>query len=139
MGNSEKPWCPVRALRHYLHRTTFQRKSVPSDHLFLTSTRPYRPATKATLSRWIISIVTDSLSQSASTYDNNQTTRALAHDLRSQVSSWALYKGSSLSDIIEAAGWRTSTTFQQVYMKDVLTSGQRVVVAALSRSRDSRQ
>ena len=58
------------------------------------------------------------------------------------VSSWALYKhdkGVSLSDIMEAAAWRSSTTFQQVYMKDVLTPGQAVAVAALKDSRDRRQ
>ena len=59
------PWCPVRALKFYLHRTKPGTKPYRGemDSLFLTTSKPVRVASKQTLSRWIISVIRDSISR----------------------------------------------------------------------------
>ena len=52
-------WCPVRALKFYFHRTKPYRGEM--DSLFLTTSKPVRVASKQTLSRWIISVIYDSI------------------------------------------------------------------------------
>ena len=127
------PWCPVRALKFYLHRTKPYRGEL--DRLFLTTSKPVRVASKQTLSRWIISVIKDSISQEESKLAGSH---VRAHDLRSQTAAWALYKGSSIQDIMEAQGWSSSSTFQSVYLKDVLIpraeSASRVLTTASSSS-----
>jgi integrase len=109
----DAPWCPVRCLKFYLARTKPLRGSV--DALFITHKRPYGPVSSRTLGRWIMVVV-----KSAYEKLNRQPPRMRAHDTRSQASSWALYAGVPLKDIIASAGWKSATTFQQVYLKDVL-------------------
>ena len=128
-----KAWCPVRALKFYLHRTKPYRGEV--DRLFLTTSKPVRVASKQTLSRWIISVIKDSISTEECRLTGSH---VRAHDLRSQTAAWALYKGSSIQDIMEAQGWSSSSTFQSVYLKDVLIpraeSASRVLSTASSSS-----
>ena len=127
------PWCPVRALKFYLHRTNPYRGEM--DILFLTTSKPVRVASKQTLSRWIISVIKDSISREEL---RPAGTHVRAHDLRSQAAAWALYKGPSIQEIMEAQGWSSSSTFQSVYLKDVLIprakSASRVLTAASSTS-----
>ncbi len=109
------PWCPVRALKFYIHRTRPYRGEV--DALFITVNKPIKRASKQTISRWIVSVIKDSI---ASEDNRLLGSRVRAHDLRSQAAAWALYKGSSIKEIMEAQGWSSPTTFQTVYLKDVL-------------------
>ena len=119
------PWCPVRALKYYLHRTKPYRKE---DALFLTVNKP-RKASKRTISRWVISVIRDSIeAEEIQAVGSN----VRCHDLRSQAAAWALYKGASIGDIMEAQGWSSSTTFQTVYLKDVLVPASRVLSSGRS-------
>ncbi len=129
-GSSEKPWCPVRALKTYIRRTKDLRGK--ENHLFITSEAPYRAAARSTISRWIITVIRSALNSHQSRMTG---TRIRAHDTRSQTSSWALYGGVALQDILDAAGWAVPTTFQSVYLKDVLATRGGVATAALTAGR----
>ncbi len=126
------PWCPVRALRYYVHRTRPYRGEI--DALFITVNKPVRRASKQTISRWIVSVIKDSITAE----DNHLIgSRVRAHDLRSQAAAWALYKGCAIKEIMEAQGWSSATTFQSVYLKDVLVpSATKVLMTAHRQSGD---
>ena len=128
----DRAWCPVRCLKAYLNRTRELRGSI--DQLFVTTMEPRRPLSKTALSRWIVALVRrayEKLDQPAPSIR--------AHDTRSQSASWAYYSGVPLPEIMASAGWRTQTTFQQVYLRDVLVTADhrspRTAVAALSAGR----
>ena len=124
------PWCPVRALKFYIDRTAPYRGEV--DSLFLTVNKPIKKASKQTMSRWIVSVIKESISAEDLKLTGS---RIRAHDVRSQVGAWALYKGCSIQDIMEAQGWSSPTTFQNVYLKDVLVpTATRVLSTAGSSS-----
>ena len=126
------PWCPVRALKFYLRRTASYRGKV--DHLFITAQKPFKPASRQTISRWIVSIIKDSLDSELGQLEGSH---VRAHDLRSQTASGALYKGASLKEIMEAQGWSTSTTFQTVYLRDALVPRATTAAKVLSSASSS--
>ena len=124
------PWCPVQALKFYINRTAPYRGEVDSS--FLTVNKPIKKASKQTMSRWIVSVIKESISVEDLKLTDS---RIRAHDVRSQAGAWALYKGCSIQDIMEAQGWSSPTTFQNVYLKDVLVpTATRVLSTAGSSS-----
>ena len=132
------PWCPVRALKYYLQKTERLRlrpDGTTEDRLFLITVSPFTPAKKSTMARWIIQVIKESLSRQESQLAGSH---VRAHDLRAQMASWALYKGASIQEVMDAAGWSSSTTFQSVYLRDPLcaqaTTSARVLSAATSGS-----
>jgi len=129
----EGPWCPLRALRYYLDRT--QPYRLKEDHLFLTVQKPFRAASKQTISRWIVSVIKESISSEELQLSG---THIRAHDLRSQASAWALYRGASLQDIIEAMAWSSSSTFQTTYLKDVLAGRAATATRVLTSASEAR-
>lgn len=126
------PWCPVRALKFYLRRTATYRGEV--DQLFITAQKPFKAASSQTISRWIVSVIRDSLDNELGQLTGSH---VKAHDLRSQAASWALYKGASIKEIMEAQGWSTSTTFQSVYLRDTLVSRVSTAAKVLSAASSS--
>jgi hypothetical protein len=42
-----------------------------------------------------------------------------AHDVRSLSLSWALFQGTSVQDIMEAASWKSENAFTLFYMRDM--------------------
>ena len=46
-----------------------------------------------------------------------------AHDTRRLSSSWALFNGVAVTDIMEAAHWSSENTFTSFYLKDVCHEG----------------
>ena len=132
------PWCPVRVLKYYLQKTEGLRlrpDGTTEDRLFLITVNPFTPAKKSTMARWIIQVIKESLSRQESQLAGSH---VRAHDLRVQMASWALYKGASIQEVMDAAGWSSPTTFQSVYLRDPLcaqaTTSARVLSAATSGS-----
>ena len=128
------PWCPVRALRYYLQKTErlrIRQDGTREDRLFLITVSPFTPAKKSTMARWIIQVIKESLNRKESQLAGSH---VRAHDLRSQMASWALYKGASIQEVMDAAGWSSPSTFQSVYLRDPLcaqaTTSARVLSAA---------
>ena len=102
----DKLWCPVRALKWYVNRTESLRGDCQS--LFVTLRRPHNRASKDTISRWIVEAIVRA-------YPEGLPDRSpRAHDVRALSSSWALFKGVPLEEILQAAAWKTSNAFLAV-------------------------
>ena len=134
-GSSDcRPWCPVRALKYYLQKTErlrIRQDGTREDRLFSHHGQPVYPAKKSTMARWIIQVIKESLNKKELQLAGSH---VRAHDLRSQMASWALYKGASIQEVMDAAGWSSPSTFQSVYLRGPLcaqaTTSARVLSAA---------
>ena len=107
--HEDKRVCPVRALKWYLERTKSIRSS---DRLFLIPRSPFNPASKDTLSRWIVNLISPHASNDESIH---------AHQLRAHATSTAWFKGVSLDNILRAAAWKTPSTFVACYLTNVVS------------------
>ena len=88
----EPKLCVVSHLNDYLKRTKSYRDTYK---LFLTCIKPYREASKDTISRWCKSIIKES-GISIHSYTS--------HSSRAAASSYAKSRGASLSTVIQSAG-----------------------------------
>ena len=93
--------CPAATLQVYLQRTG-QIRGEKDEHLFLTSTKPHRPASSATIARWIKTALT-------------RATIFRAHSARGASTSAAAVAGVSTPKILEAADWSNRSTFERYY------------------------
>nr|XP_055049505.1 uncharacterized protein LOC129434990 [Misgurnus anguillicaudatus] len=102
--------CPVRALRFYVDRTQSFRTS---DQLFVCygGQQKGKAVTKQRMSHWIVDTIALAYNLQGIPCPFN----LRAHSTRSVASSWALARGSSLTDICRAAGWATPNTFIRFY------------------------
>ena len=119
----DKVWCPVRALRWYTNRTKQIRTS---DQLFVISREPFSAASRDTLSRWIVDAIS-AAGEAALLTD----ARPKAHDTRGIGTSWALFQGVHLDDILRAAFWRSANSFTSFYLKDIPSGEERFASSAL--------
>ena len=122
---ADKVWCPVRALKWYLDRTKDKRSSTS---LFVSSIEPFKAISKASISRWLVECITMAGPEAL------VSGRLRAHDTRSVSSSWALFNGTSLKDIQQAAYWSSPNTFISCYLKDVLAAEASFASAVLTSS-----
>lgn len=120
----DKVWCPVRALLWYLDRIKSLRPEGESA-LFLTFRAPHRRPSASTFSRWIVEVIR----HDPSSLSGPGTPRA--HDVRSVASSWALFDGVPLDDILNSAVWKNPNSFISCYLTDVLQDEGRFARAAL--------
>ena len=81
----DKVWCPVRALKYYWHRTQSKRSG---DQLFVITKEPFSPASRDTISKWIVAAI-----QAAGSEALAPGMAPHAHDTRSVSTSWALFSG----------------------------------------------
>ncbi len=102
--------CPVRALRHYVDRTQSFRTS---DQLFVChgGRQKGNAVSKQRMAHWIV----DAITLAYQAQGVPCPFRLRAHSTRSVASSWALARGTSLTDICRAAGWATPNTFARFY------------------------
>ena len=129
----DKKWCPVRALKWYIARTKPLRGS--ESQLFITSTRPHRAASRDTISRWIVQAIQSGTPGSPS----DRTGQGVhAHDTRAVTTSWALLRGVPVEEIMQAACWKSPSTFSSCYLRDVLLAEGRAGRVALSATMPSR-
>ena len=129
MGSSvreDKVWCPVRALSYYFNKTSTFRND---DQLFLTYAEPHGPASKRTLARWLVLLVSDS----GAVEGRKAPT---AHSTRSIAASWAFHRGISIKEICDTVSWKAPTTFTTVYYKNVMGSQARGDFARAVLQRD---
>ena len=117
--------CPVRALKLYIKMTKHLRAG--SNKLFICYKKnQHNPASKDSISKWIVKTIKVAYSE-----PNLEGVRA--HDVRSLSSSWALFQGTSVQDIMEAASWKSENTFTSFYMRDMCRRaefGRAVMTAA---------
>jgi len=101
--------CPVRALKWYISKTQLVRGDI--EQLFITTTKPYRPAARATIARWLVeAIVNNNALQSDG--------RPNAHSTRAVSTSTAFHRGVSIQDIVNTVSWKTDHVFITTYLKD---------------------
>ena len=117
----DRKWCPVRALKWYLHRTKDLRTS---QRLFVLPRRPHTAASRDTISRWLTEVITP-----------HAQGQVRAHEVRGQATSKALFAGVPIEDILKAAAWKTPTTFVACYLTDTLGAEAAFGRAVLSTSR----
>ena len=108
--SEDKRWCPVRALKWYIEKTTLVRQH---DNLFLLPRRPHTPASKDTISRWIRDLIKPHAKQDQ---------RVRAHDVRSQATSRAWFGRVPLEETMRAAAWKTPSSFVGCYLTGTQSS-----------------
>ena len=121
----DKLWCPVRALKFYVDRTKTIRKGC--NQLFVKIVEPHNGISTLTLAGWIVNTI-----KAAYPVGQAPGIDPKAHDLRGISASWAKFNHASLEDIVNAAAWKTPTTFASCYVKDVVGSESRFGVKVLS-------
>ncbi len=106
--------CPVRALDAHVHRAALWRKA---DQLLVCHGPPKKglPASKRTLSWWIVDAVTVAYESS----DLPSPLGVKAHSTRSVAASKAFLAGVPMQDICDAVGWSTPLTFIRIYDLDL--------------------
>ena len=120
--------CPVRALWVYLYRT-----SSPSPHsrsLFVSPRTPTRPLSKNALSFFVLSVILQSLPSASFTSSSSSRSSVWAHSIRGMATSDAFPRIVSLSSILEAATWSSSTVFTSFYLRDMKFSSSKVFVGS---------
>ncbi len=120
-GLPDRLLCPVRALRYYLKRTEALRSG--TKKLFL-STCPgvAKEASKDTISRWIKLLIKEA--HSSITEDDAKLVNCRTHELRALAASLLFCATHSLQSVMEAACWRSHSTFSSFYLRDIsLTRG----------------
>ena len=109
--------CPVRALTVYIRRRRAHRAT---DQLFVCY-RPNcigKPVSKARLSHWVV----DTIQEAYKGAGIPAPAGVRAHSTRGLATSWALWRGASLSEICRAASWSTPSTFIRSYCMNVAAS-----------------
>ena len=103
---ADRRLCIHTYLTKYLERTLEKRGEI--KELFITTTKPYKVASRDTISRWLKSVLR------LAGIDTNQFG---AGSTRSASTSKAKQQGATLDQIMKAGGWTQTSTFQRFYHK----------------------
>ncbi len=126
----DKLLCPCRALKIYLKKVAPIRES--HSQLFLTHKKgAVQNASKRTIARWVVETVRLAY-EKANQSDLNL---ARAHDTRALSTSWALFQGVKLQEIMTAAFWAAESTFTSFYLKDVVSDESAFSLALLKTAK----
>ena len=117
--------CPVRALKWYVEKTKALRTT---NALFLIPRSPYSAASKDTISRWLVELISPFAAPDS---------HPRAHDVRASASSAAWFRGVPLTDILRAASWKTPSTFVSRYLTNVVSADARFARSVLRGSGSS--
>lgn len=117
--------CPVRVLREYIRRTKRMR-SVRKRRLFVSLNPNYaQDIAKPTLARWVATVVRRAYADFASSGRGNRggaavipLSAAKPHEVRAWAASLARQHSTNLSDVLEAAYWRSEDVFISFYLRD---------------------
>ena len=113
--------CPVRALRSYLSRTS---SLMPRPRtLFVSPRSPSSSFSKNALSFFLRDVISraysSSSASSAGPSSSSTPSSSRAHSVRGVAASWAFARNASLSSILAAASWSSSSVFTSFYLSDV--------------------
>ena len=98
--------CPAFSLELYIGATQPLRGN--SSQLFISFIKPHRPVTSSTIVRWLKEVIHEA---------GIDTSIFKAHSVRAASTSAAANSGISTNEILEAADWSSSSTFQRFYYK----------------------
>ena len=99
--------CPVTTLRKYCDRSRPNRPT-GVKHLFITTRKPFHPASSATIARWIKSTLSKA---------GIDTSIFCAHSTKSASTSAAADAGISIPEILAAADWSSNSVFERFYYR----------------------
>ena len=105
--------CPVRALRSYLSRTS---SIAPRPRTLFVSPRSL---SKNALSFFLRDVISRAYSSPSSSTSTSAPSSSRAHSVRGVAASWAFARNASLSSVLAAASWSSSTVFTSFYLSDV--------------------
>ena len=129
-------WCPVRALKMYMERTETLRGGC--TQLFIKCIAPHNGIRPPTLASWIVETIKLSYPAETSpdTFMEGEPNRPnpRAHDVRGVSASWAKFHKVPIESILQAATWKSETTFATCYVKDVFQAENQFSMRVLSTS-----
>ena len=107
--------CPVDCFTHYLTLTREKRVAQQGkpNNLFISYIKPHHPVTKATIARWILSLIKEA---------GIDTEIFKAHSVRGASTTAAANALVPLQEILNMADWSNASTFRQFYYKPVFSS-----------------
>lgn len=103
--------CVVSTLREYLKRTEPLRQQSGESRLFISTRKPHKRVTRATIARWLKKILVSS-GIDISVFS--------AHSYRGASASCAYNHGVSIEEIMSKASWSNAKTFKDFYFKPVV-------------------
>ena len=106
--------CPVRAVKHYLNRTTRHRPLC--ERLFVASGRTKKEISKNTVSFWLRRVISLAYQLSGKPLP---TSSPLARETRGIAPSLLFKKNYAVSQVLKAGTWRRHTTFTRHYLRDL--------------------
>lgn len=101
--------CPVACLEAYILNTATVRNAVNNHQLFIGSTKPFKPVTSSTISRWL----KDQLKEAGV-----DTAIFSAHSTRGAAASKAASAGVCIQAILKQGHWAKESTFAKFYRRD---------------------
>jgi hypothetical protein len=107
--------CPVRALRIYYRRTADRRTE--HSRLLIPVLGRREAVSRNTVSAWITSVIRRAYMHQHR--DLQTLHRITAHEVRAIATSWHFHHTMSLGNVMQAASWRTHSTFSSYYLRDV--------------------
>ena len=115
----ERMLCPVRALKAYLERTKEPEVRRGKTLLFLNPKKPESNISLEHISIWIKKLVKDAHEHAG--VEHLRLAKLSAHDVRKFSASWAAFNGAPFDEIMQAACWKSQTTFTSFYLKAMAT------------------
>ena len=112
----DRSLCPVRALRHYLSRTSDLRQGRSLLFVSLLKSKQGDIAAQ-TISNWIKDLIQFTLKNCST--ENASLHGVKAHDVRAQAASWSFKGGIPLLDIMRSCTWKSHSTFTSFYFRNV--------------------
>ena len=101
--------CVVTLLQEYMKRTAHVREDITK--VFITTTKPFRPVSRDTVSRWVKALLKAA---------GINTAEFGAGSTRAASSSKANKLGVPLEEIMASAGWSQVSTFSRFYKKEII-------------------
>jgi hypothetical protein len=102
----DRKLCVVTHLREYIKRTQDVRGR--NTQLLLSYVKPFKPVTKATISRWVKMVLKQA---------GIDVGKYTAHSSRAAATSHVIQQGFNLQEIMKSAGWTSASTFERFYHK----------------------
>ena len=78
---------------------------------FISYQKPHNSVSKQTIASWIVNVVKQA--------DDDSNLKVNAHSTWAIDPSWALFKGASLSSLLEAADWSKDSVFKRFYNRQI--------------------
>jgi hypothetical protein len=109
--------CPVRALRYYFKKTDPFRRGRRELFISMIEKRD-KSIVPSTISGWIRDLILD-LYGAGGDAGVQRRFSVKPHEVHSLAVSWAAANRASMREVMEAANWRTHTTFTDYYLRDM--------------------